>query len=111
LTYQSFEVEESEDWSYDAMTVYEDVGKEEKIVVYRKLDESLFIVGLRLKLLKKRSIKQNFIHSNSDTAALLQLAELLEFTPCVNWNSPPSREEVLEPSRMCVVTGWGHLKQ
>ncbi|KAM3669945.1 LOW QUALITY PROTEIN: ovochymase-2-like [Ammospiza maritima maritima] len=32
LTYQPFEVEESEDWSYDAMTVYEDVGKEEKIV-------------------------------------------------------------------------------
>lgn len=31
LTYQSFEVEESEDCSYDAMTVYEDVGKEEEI--------------------------------------------------------------------------------
>ncbi|CAN8214180.1 unnamed protein product [Coccothraustes coccothraustes] len=32
LTYQSFEVEESEDCSYDAMNVYEDVGKEEEIV-------------------------------------------------------------------------------
>ncbi|XP_072785480.1 ovochymase-2 [Taeniopygia guttata] len=32
LTYQSFEVEESEDCFYDAMTVYEDVGKEEEIV-------------------------------------------------------------------------------
>uniref|UniRef100_A0A8C8AVN7 Ovochymase 2 n=1 Tax=Otus sunia TaxID=257818 RepID=A0A8C8AVN7_9STRI len=31
LTYQSFEVEESEDCSYDAVTVYEDVGKEEEI--------------------------------------------------------------------------------
>ncbi|KAF4803990.1 hypothetical protein TURU_011408 [Turdus rufiventris] len=32
LTYQSFEVEESEDCSYDAVTVYEDVGKKEEIV-------------------------------------------------------------------------------
>ncbi|NXV40025.1 OVCH2 protein, partial [Rissa tridactyla] len=31
LTYQSFEVEESEDCSYDAVTVYEDVRKEEEI--------------------------------------------------------------------------------
>lgn len=31
LTYQSFEVEESEDCSYDAVTVYEDVEKEEEI--------------------------------------------------------------------------------
>ncbi|NXR14442.1 OVCH2 protein, partial [Semnornis frantzii] len=31
LTYQSFEVEDSEDCSYDAVTVYEDVGKEEEI--------------------------------------------------------------------------------
>ncbi|POI35152.1 hypothetical protein CIB84_001097 [Bambusicola thoracicus] len=31
LTYQTFEVEESEDCSYDAVTVYEDVGKEEEI--------------------------------------------------------------------------------
>lgn len=31
LTYQSFEVEESEDCTYDAVTVYEDVGKEEEI--------------------------------------------------------------------------------
>uniref|UniRef100_A0A8C4VFG2 Ovochymase 2 n=1 Tax=Falco tinnunculus TaxID=100819 RepID=A0A8C4VFG2_FALTI len=31
LTYQSFEVEESEDCSYDAVTVYEDVGKQEEI--------------------------------------------------------------------------------
>lgn len=31
LTYKSFEVEESEDCSYDAVTVYEDVGKEEEI--------------------------------------------------------------------------------
>uniref|UniRef100_A0A8C4JPN8 Ovochymase 2 (gene/pseudogene) n=1 Tax=Dromaius novaehollandiae TaxID=8790 RepID=A0A8C4JPN8_DRONO len=31
LTYQSFEVEENEDCSYDAVTVYEDVGKEEEI--------------------------------------------------------------------------------
>uniref|UniRef100_G1N135 Ovochymase 2 n=1 Tax=Meleagris gallopavo TaxID=9103 RepID=G1N135_MELGA len=30
LTYQSFEVEESEDCSYDAVTVYEDVEKEEE---------------------------------------------------------------------------------
>ncbi|NXY85847.1 OVCH2 protein, partial [Alcedo cyanopectus] len=31
LTYQSFEVEDSEDCSYDAVTVYEDVGREEEI--------------------------------------------------------------------------------
>ncbi|KFQ22673.1 Ovochymase-2, partial [Merops nubicus] len=31
LTYHSFEVEDSEDCSYDAVTVYEDVGKEEEI--------------------------------------------------------------------------------
>ncbi|XP_035184662.1 ovochymase-2 [Oxyura jamaicensis] len=31
LTYKFFEVEESEDCSYDAVTVYEDVGKEEEI--------------------------------------------------------------------------------
>ncbi|NXA37643.1 OVCH2 protein, partial [Eudromia elegans] len=31
LTYQSFEVEENEDCSYDAVTVYEDVEKEEEI--------------------------------------------------------------------------------
>ncbi|NXS52509.1 OVCH2 protein, partial [Brachypteracias leptosomus] len=31
LTYQSFEIEDSEDCSYDAVTVYEDVGKEEEI--------------------------------------------------------------------------------
>ncbi|XP_068004028.1 ovochymase-2 isoform X2 [Melanerpes formicivorus] len=31
LTYQSFEVEDSEDCSYDAVTVYGDVGKEEEI--------------------------------------------------------------------------------
>ncbi|KFO84334.1 Ovochymase-2, partial [Buceros rhinoceros silvestris] len=33
LTYQSFEVEDSEDCSYDAVTVYEDVGKEDEIAM------------------------------------------------------------------------------
>ncbi|NXB90339.1 OVCH1 protein, partial [Vidua chalybeata] len=61
----------------------------------------------------KRSAKQYFIHPNfnrttldSDTA-LLQLAEPLEFSPSVLPVCFPAEEEVLQPWRMCVVTGWG----
>ncbi|NWV53517.1 OVCH2 protein, partial [Daphoenositta chrysoptera] len=38
---------------------------------------------------------------------LLQLAEPLEFSPSVLPVCLPAEEEVPQPSRMCVVTGWG----
>lgn len=43
LTYQSFEVEESEDCSCDAVTVYEDVGKEEEIGLIFDFEDGLFL--------------------------------------------------------------------
>ncbi|NXS20582.1 OVCH2 protein, partial [Mystacornis crossleyi] len=60
-----------------------------------------------------RSVKQYIIHpSFNETTldsdiALLQLAEPLEFNPSVLPVCLPAEEEVLQPSKMCVVTGWG----
>ncbi|NXN89168.1 OVCH1 protein, partial [Bombycilla garrulus] len=60
-----------------------------------------------------RSVKQYFIHpSFNETTldsdiALLQLAEPLEFAPSTLPVCLPAEEEVLQPLRMCVVTGWG----
>ncbi|XP_041891557.1 ovochymase-2 isoform X1 [Corvus kubaryi] len=62
---------------------------------------------------QKRSVKQCITHpSFNETTldsdiALLQLAEPLEFNPSVLPVCLPDKEEVLQPSRMCVVTGWG----
>ncbi|NXB21861.1 OVCH2 protein, partial [Rhagologus leucostigma] len=62
---------------------------------------------------QKRSVKQYIIHpSFNETTldsdiALLQLAEPLEFNPSVRPVCLPAEEEVLQPSKMCVVTGWG----
>ncbi|KFP75873.1 Ovochymase-2, partial [Acanthisitta chloris] len=39
--------------------------------------------------------------------ALLQLAEPLEFNHHVHPVCLPAQEEAVEPSRVCVVTGWG----
>ncbi|NXP64577.1 OVCH2 protein, partial [Chloropsis cyanopogon] len=61
----------------------------------------------------KRSVKQYFIHPNLNETtldsdiALLQLAEPVEFTPSMLPVRLPAEEEVLQPWRMCVVTGWG----
>ncbi|NWW18504.1 OVCH2 protein, partial [Falcunculus frontatus] len=61
----------------------------------------------------KMPVKQCIIHpSFNETTldsdiALLQLAEPLEFNPSVLPVCLPAEEEVLQPSRMCVVTGWG----
>ncbi|NWW81008.1 OVCH2 protein, partial [Climacteris rufus] len=62
---------------------------------------------------QKRSVKQYITHpSFNETTmdsdiALLQLAEPLEFNPSVLPVCLPAKEEVLQPLRMCVVTGWG----
>ncbi|NXI95535.1 OVCH2 protein, partial [Psophia crepitans] len=62
---------------------------------------------------QKRSVKQYIIHpSFNETTmdsdiALLQLAEPLEFNQYVRPVCLPAQEEVVQPSRVCVVTGWG----
>ncbi|NWI22754.1 OVCH2 protein, partial [Sula dactylatra] len=62
---------------------------------------------------QKRSVKQYIIHPrfNKTTMdsdiALLQLAEPLEFNHYVRPVCLPAKEEVIQPSRVCVVTGWG----
>ncbi|NXD43451.1 OVCH2 protein, partial [Copsychus sechellarum] len=61
----------------------------------------------------KRPVKQHFIHPSFNEStldcdiALLQLAEPLEFSPSVLPACLPAEQEVLQPSRTCVVTGWG----
>ncbi|NXY48231.1 OVCH2 protein, partial [Ceuthmochares aereus] len=62
---------------------------------------------------QKRSVKQYIIHPsfnkttmNSDIA-LLQLEEPLEFNNYVRPVCLPTKEEVVQPSSVCVVTGWG----
>ncbi|NXN68752.1 OVCH2 protein, partial [Himantopus himantopus] len=62
---------------------------------------------------QKRSVKRYIIHPsfnkttmNSDIA-LLQLAEPFEFNNYVRPVCLPAKEEVVQPSRVCVVTGWG----
>uniref|UniRef100_A0A8C0FVM7 Peptidase S1 domain-containing protein n=1 Tax=Bubo bubo TaxID=30461 RepID=A0A8C0FVM7_BUBBB len=67
----------------------------------------LFQVG------EKRSVKQYIIHPSFNKTtmdsdiALLQLAEPLEFNPYVGPVCLPAKEEAVQPSRVCVVTGWG----
>lgn len=39
--------------------------------------------------------------------ALLQLAEPLEFNHYVRPVCLPAKDEAVQPSRVCVVTGWG----
>ncbi|NWW89502.1 OVCH2 protein, partial [Rhynochetos jubatus] len=62
---------------------------------------------------QKRSVKQYITHPSFNKTtmdsdiALLQLAEPLEFNPYVRPVCLPAKEEVLQPSRVCVVTGWG----
>ncbi|NWS55688.1 OVCH2 protein, partial [Chunga burmeisteri] len=62
---------------------------------------------------QKRSVKQYIIHpSFNETTmdsdiALLQLAKPLEFNHYVRPVCLPATEEVVQPSRVCVVTGWG----
>ncbi|NXT77189.1 OVCH2 protein, partial [Zapornia atra] len=59
------------------------------------------------------SIKQYIIHPSFNKTtmdsdiALLQLAEPLEFNDYVRPVCLPAKEEVVQPSRVCVVTGWG----
>uniref|UniRef100_A0A803VA53 Peptidase S1 domain-containing protein n=1 Tax=Ficedula albicollis TaxID=59894 RepID=A0A803VA53_FICAL len=63
--------------------------------------------------LAKSPVKQHFIHPSFNKTtldcdvALLQLAEPLEFSPSVLPVCLPAEQEVLQPSRTCVVTGWG----
>ncbi|XP_074697747.1 ovochymase-2 isoform X3 [Strix aluco] len=62
---------------------------------------------------QKRSVKQYIIHPSFNKTtmdsdiALLQLAEPLEFNPYVGPVCLPAKEEAVQPSRVCVITGWG----
>ncbi|NXJ73276.1 OVCH2 protein, partial [Trogon melanurus] len=62
---------------------------------------------------QERSVKQYIIHPSFDKTAmdsdiaLLQLAEPLEFNHYVRPVCLPAQEEAVQPSRVCVVTGWG----
>ncbi|NWZ53476.1 OVCH2 protein, partial [Haliaeetus albicilla] len=62
---------------------------------------------------QKRSVKKYIIHPSFNKTtmdsdiALLQLAEPLEFNHYVRPVCLPAREEAVQPSRVCVVTGWG----
>uniref|UniRef100_A0A8C0G4I4 Peptidase S1 domain-containing protein n=1 Tax=Bubo bubo TaxID=30461 RepID=A0A8C0G4I4_BUBBB len=63
--------------------------------------------------LNSKSVKQYIIHPSFNKTtmdsdiALLQLAEPLEFNPYVGPVCLPAKEEAVQPSRVCVVTGWG----
>ncbi|NWI69691.1 OVCH2 protein, partial [Todus mexicanus] len=62
---------------------------------------------------QKRSVKQYIIHPSFNKTtmdsdiALLHLAEPLEFSHYVRPVCLPATEETVQPSRVCVVTGWG----
>uniref|UniRef100_A0A8C0FYK3 Peptidase S1 domain-containing protein n=1 Tax=Bubo bubo TaxID=30461 RepID=A0A8C0FYK3_BUBBB len=57
---------------------------------------------------KTGDLKCNFNKTTMDSdIALLQLAEPLEFNPYVGPVCLPAKEEAVQPSRVCVVTGWG----
>ncbi|XP_074740397.1 ovochymase-2 isoform X3 [Strix uralensis] len=62
---------------------------------------------------QKRSVKRYIIHPSFNKTtmdsdiALLQLAEPLEFNPYVGPVCLPAKEEAVQPSRVCVITGWG----
>uniref|UniRef100_A0A672UWG5 Peptidase S1 domain-containing protein n=1 Tax=Strigops habroptila TaxID=2489341 RepID=A0A672UWG5_STRHB len=61
----------------------------------------------------ERSVKQYIIHPSFNKTtmdsdiALLQLAEPLEFNRYVRPVCLPAEEEAVQPSSVCVVTGWG----
>ncbi|NXX41269.1 OVCH2 protein, partial [Tricholaema leucomelas] len=62
---------------------------------------------------QKRSVKQYIIHPSFNKTtldsdiALLQLDEPLEFNHYVRPVCLPAKEEAVQPSRVCIVTGWG----
>lgn len=62
---------------------------------------------------QKRSVKQYIIHPSFNKTtmdsdiALLQLAEPLEFNHYVHPVCLPAKEEVVQPSSVCIITGWG----
>uniref|UniRef100_A0A8B9Q6N0 Peptidase S1 domain-containing protein n=1 Tax=Apteryx owenii TaxID=8824 RepID=A0A8B9Q6N0_APTOW len=62
---------------------------------------------------KKRTVKQFIIHPSFNKTtmdcdiALLQLTEPLEFNHYVRPVCLPAKEEPIQPSRVCIVTGWG----
>ncbi|KFV64316.1 Ovochymase-2, partial [Dryobates pubescens] len=62
---------------------------------------------------QRRSVKQYIIHPSFNKTtmdsdiALLQLAKPLEFNHYVRPVCLPAKEEAVQPSRVCVVTGWG----
>ncbi|KAF7245339.1 Ovochymase-2 [Varanus komodoensis] len=62
---------------------------------------------------QKRSVKQYIMHPDFNTItthsdiALVQLTEPLEFNHYVRPACLPKKDEKLEPSRLCVITGWG----
>uniref|UniRef100_A0A8C8E9E7 Peptidase S1 domain-containing protein n=1 Tax=Otus sunia TaxID=257818 RepID=A0A8C8E9E7_9STRI len=68
------------------------------------------------RLLCSGSVKRYIIHPSFNKTtmdsdiALLQLAEPLEFNPYVGPVCLPAKEEAVQPSRVCVVTGWGGRK-
>ncbi|NWZ25938.1 OVCH2 protein, partial [Asarcornis scutulata] len=62
---------------------------------------------------QKRSVKQYIIHPSFNKTtmdsdiALLQLAKPLEFNHYVRPVCLPAKDEVIQPSTVCIVTGWG----
>ncbi|NWR68295.1 OVCH2 protein, partial [Centropus unirufus] len=66
---------------------------------------------------QRRAVKEYIIHPSFNKTtmdsdiALLQLAEPLEFNDYVRPVCLPPEEEVAQPSRVCVVTGWGTQKE
>uniref|UniRef100_A0A8C0FV96 Peptidase S1 domain-containing protein n=1 Tax=Bubo bubo TaxID=30461 RepID=A0A8C0FV96_BUBBB len=72
-----------------------------------------FLLNNKIEINFKRSVKQYIIHPSFNKTtmdsdiALLQLAEPLEFNPYVGPVCLPAKEEAVQPSRVCVVTGWG----
>ncbi|XP_062974843.1 ovochymase-2 [Elgaria multicarinata webbii] len=63
---------------------------------------------------QKRSVKWYMIHPDFNTVtmdsdiALVQLTESLEFNHYVRPVCLPEKDEKIEPSRLCVITGWGN---
>uniref|UniRef100_A0A8B9PZH8 Peptidase S1 domain-containing protein n=1 Tax=Apteryx owenii TaxID=8824 RepID=A0A8B9PZH8_APTOW len=69
--------------------------------------------SLCLRYVTKRTVKQFIIHPSFNKTtmdcdiALLQLTEPLEFNHYVRPVCLPAKEEPIQPSRVCIVTGWG----
>ncbi|XP_058017713.1 ovochymase-2 [Ahaetulla prasina] len=63
---------------------------------------------------QKRLVKQYIAHPDFNTStldsdiALVELTEPLEFNHYVHPVCLPEQEEKIEPSRICVITGWGN---